>query len=192
MISHRRARLTLLATSLAMGCGLLAAPHASAAVFAVVRSEPDVVTVIDPRAVEAIGATAVRRAWNVSVQRNLVSGGPQQPGYVRTLNEYDCLEHRVRWKSFFVYSRFGALVMHKDNDDDAWNPAPDAGEAGMALRVVCEGGDGAAAIAAQSVSQLVISLMQAWDEATPLPPLQKVDPPPRKPTKKRSPKKHRR
>jgi len=153
--------------------GLVGASAAKASVFAVISSTPDAVTVIDPKASELVGGPGeVRRTWAVSVKRILVSGGPQQPGYVRMLNEYDCAQRKVRWRSFDVYSRFGAPVMHKDNDDEAWTPAAYGGEDDVGLRVVCEASAGRSAIAAQSVSQVVIGLMQAWDEAAPLPPLQ--------------------
>jgi hypothetical protein len=101
------------------------------------------------------------------------------------LNEYDCAKRRVRWRSFSVYSRFGALVMKKDNTEEAWTPgAGDNGEAEVGLRVVCDGDTGRSAIAAKSVSQVVIGQMQAWDEAAPLPPLQPVQPAARKKTSK--------
>lgn len=148
---------------------------AHAATYAVVRLEPDVVTLMDPAAIEAVaGSDALRRAWSVSVQKNLVSDGPQQPGYVRTLNEYDCAARQLRWKSFFVYSRFGVAVMHKDNDDPAWNPATPKSEAEAAMRLVCDHSNRSAAMSAQSLSQIVIAQMRAWDEGAPLPPLQPV------------------
>ena len=166
--------------AIAVCAALLGAPAAGAAVYTVIGSGPDAVTVIDPAAVKRMDADgAVRRAWSVSVKRSLVDGGPQQPGYVRMLNEYDCAGHKIRWRSFFVYSRFGALVIHKDNADLSWKPASDS-EADIGLRVACEGSAGQGAIAAKSVSQVVIGLMQAWDAAAPLPPLQTVAPPPRK------------
>lgn len=157
------------------GASLSSASAAQAAVYALVRSEPDVMTVIDPAAIEPVaGSDTLRRAWSIAVQKNLVSGGPQQPGYVRTLNEYDCSARKIRWNSFFVYSRFGAPVMHKDNDDRTWNPAAPGSEAEASMRLVCDHSNRWSAIAAQSLSQLVIALMQAWDEAAPLPPLQPV------------------
>jgi hypothetical protein len=66
--------------------------------------------------------------------------------------------------------------MHKDNADASWKPAADS-EADIGLRVACEGSAGRGAIAAKSVSQVVIGLMQGWDAAAPLPPLQTVGPP---------------
>lgn len=157
----------------AFGLLLAAAPAANASTYAVISSTPDVVTVIDPKASEAVEG-AVRRTWAVSVKRTLVSGGPQQPGYVRMLNDYDCARRKVRWRSFDVYSRFGAPVMHKDNDDVAWSPAEE-GDAGVGLRVVCDADAGRSAIAAASVSQVVLGLMQAWDAAAPMPPLQTAE-----------------
>ena len=162
--------------SLAACIGFSAAPSATAAVYTVIASSPDVMTIIDPAAAERSGGQGpVRRVWSVSVKRSLASEGPPQPGYVRMLNEYDCARHRVCWRSFSVYSRYGALVMKKDNTDEAWTPgAGDSGEAEAGLRVVCDGDTGRSAIAAKSISQVVISQIQAWDEAAPLPPLQPV------------------
>jgi len=156
----------------AAASALSAADAARASVFAVLDSKPDVVTVLDPAAIQTVGQTPVRRAWSVSVKKVLTEGGPKQPGYVRTLNEYDCVARQVRWRTFQVYSRFGDLVMKQDNLDDDWNPTPDAGEGAAAMKAVCDGSVGGAVISASSVSQLVLNLMQAWDEQAPLPPAQ--------------------
>jgi hypothetical protein len=174
---------TQLRTILALTCaGVLAAPAAQAAVFAVVRTDMDGVTVMDPAAIEPVpGSDSLRRAWSVRVQKSLVSEGPPQPGYVRTLNEYDCKGRQVRWKNFSVYSRFGASVMQKDNDSDAWKPIAPRSDGEAELRLVCDRDNRSAAIASASMSQLVISLMQAWDAAAPLPPLQPVQPVPKPP-----------
>lgn len=156
-----------------------AAAPVEAAVYAMVRAEPDAITVMDPAGVETVsGSDSLRRAYSVTVQKSLVSGAPQQPGYVRTLNEYDCAARQVRWKSFSVYSRFGDLVIHKDNASDAWQSIAPGSEAEASTRLVCDHANRWAAVAAASVSQLVIRLMQAWDEAAPLPPLQPVKPAP--------------
>jgi hypothetical protein len=166
---------------LVLGCAALApaAGPTRAAVFAVLSSSPDVVTVLDPASIQTIGQTPVRRAWSVSVKRVLTEGGPQQPGYVRTLNEYDCVARQIRWRTFQVYSRFGDLVMKQDNRDDVWSPTPDAGEGAAAMRAVCDGSVGGSVIAANSVSSLVLSLMKSWDAQEPLPPAQIPDPPPK-------------
>jgi hypothetical protein len=168
-----QARASLL---LALVCAALSgASAAEASVFAVVRSQPDAVTVIDPAAIEPVaGNSGLRRAWSVTVQKNLVSGGPQQPGYVRTLNEYDCAKRKIRWARFDVYSRFGASIIHKDNDTNAWNDVAPDSEADASIRLVCDHSNRWAAIASQSVSQLVLTLMRTWDEAAPMPPLQPV------------------
>jgi len=180
MASHARARRVLIAA----GLGLLAASGARAAIYALIPSGPDTVTVIDPSTVERVeGQPLVRRAWNVNVKRSLVADGPPQPGYVRMQSDYDCAQQRVRWRTFSVYSRFGALVMQKDNDDEAWTPALEGSEGAASLRVVCHDDPGRSAIAAKSIGQVVIGLMQAWDAEAPLPPLQTAEPRPKaKPT----------
>lgn len=157
------------ATAAALG------PAARAAVYQVVQSGPDEITVLDPAAVETIpGAPKQFRAWSVNVKRVLVSGGPQQPGYVRALSDYDCAAKKVRWRSFYAYSRFGALVMRQDNPEPAWQGSADD----PGLKAICADRAGRAAVSAASMTQLVLSLMQAWDEAAPLPPLQPVAPAP--------------
>jgi hypothetical protein len=158
----------------------LCANGARAATFDVIRSGPDAVTLLDPTAVEAVAGTGVRRARSVSIQRNLVSGGPQRPGYVSTLNEYDCGQWAIRWKSFSVYSRFGDLVLHKDNPDAAWGPIDNRNfEAAAGARIVCDGGAAGSVYTGDTIGQVVLAVMQAWDAAAPMPPLQPVRPLPR-------------
>jgi hypothetical protein len=179
--------MTCLRTTLkfAIACAVLAAgPAARAATFYVVKSTADSVTLVDPDAVEAIGDGKVRRAWSVNVQKNLVSGGPQQPGYVRTQNDYDCAGWKVRWRAFSVYSRFGDLVMKKDNDDPAWADIEGNFEATASARIVCDGRAAGSVYTASSIGQLVVTLMQAWDAAAPMPPLQPVAPIGKPPTHK--------
>ena len=162
------------------GAGLFVAWSAQAATYAIIPSGPDAMAVIDPSAAERVeGQPSVRRAWNVTVKRTLVAEGPAQPGYVRMQSDYDCAERRIHWRTFSVYSRFGALVMQKDNDDEAWTPAPDGSEGAASLRVVCHDDPGRSAIAAKSIGQVVIGLMQAWDAEAPLPPLQTAEPVPK-------------
>lgn len=151
-------------------CAALAATPAAASVYAVVQSSPDEVTVLDPAGIETIPGGDWRRASSVAVKRNLVTGGPPQPGYVRTVNDYDCAGRRIRWRSFFVYSEFGALILHKDNADLVWQSADsDAG-----LRTVCGDTHGEASVSASSLPQLVIGLMRTWQDAAPPPPPQPV------------------
>ena len=173
----------------AAACALAGAAQASA--FFVLDSTPDAVSVLDPAAAQTIGETAVRKAWTVTVKRVLTTGGPQQPGYVLTENEYDCAARQLRWRSFKVYSRFGDLVMTQANPDDAWTPPPRVGESAVAMRVVCDKRTGWSVISANSVSQLVLTLMQSWDAEAPMPPPQIADTPARKPAAKARPHKAR-
>jgi hypothetical protein len=140
--------------------------------------------VLDRGAVTSVDEGKVRRAWSVTMQRSLVTEGPQQPGYVRTLNEYDCAARRIRWRSFFAYSRFGDLIMHKDNDDPDWAPIGRNWEAAAAARIVCDGQASSSVYAAASIGQLVLAMMQAWDAAAPMPDLQPVQPPAKTPAPK--------
>ncbi|MFL5297657.1 MAG: surface-adhesin E family protein [Phenylobacterium sp.] len=153
---------------------------AEAADFSVIHSSADEVTVIDPAAIETV-AGGLRRAVTVTVQKNLVSGGAPQPGYVRTLNEYDCQQRQMRWKSVAAYSRFGAQLLKKDNASADWTANGDDVDARPAFRVVCDGDSVGQVYTASSIGRLVLALMQAWDQTTPLPPLQAVRPLPRKP-----------
>jgi hypothetical protein len=171
--------------TIAAAAALMAPGAAWATAYSVLDSTPDAVTVVDPASAQTLGQTAVRQAWSITVKRVLTTGGPQQPGYVLTLNEYNCLSHQLRWRSFKAYSRFGDLVMKQDNPDPAWTPAPATGEGAYAMKAVCEGAGARSVISANSVSQLVLTLMQAWDSQAPLPPAQvPSDPPKKKPAAK--------
>ncbi|MBI1199321.1 MAG: hypothetical protein GC203_15785 [Phenylobacterium sp.] len=159
--------------------GLAAAavgPAATAATFYVVQSGHDAWTIMDPAGIEQVDPS-VRRAWAVRVQRNILNGDPPQPGYVRTLSEYNCDTDRVRWREFSAFSRSGALLASKVNPNPEWGPADEATDLQSAFRVVCRGGGGATVIAAESVAKVVISLMSAWDP----PPAAPTAPPAAKP-----------
>jgi hypothetical protein len=146
------------------GLGLaLAGTSALAKPFHVIQSGSDAWTVMDPEGIERVGTTPVRRAWSVRVQRNILSGNPPQPGYVRTLSEYDCDAGRTRWREFSAFSRGGALLISKVNPNPEWGPADDASDTYAAYRVICEGGGGGSVVSADSVAKVVISLMGAWD-----------------------------
>ena len=161
---QQSARPKVIGVGLALAAALAATP-AAAALYAVLQSGPDEITVVDTSGVEAVpGPGEWRRAWSVNVKRSLVSGAPPQPGYVRTLNEYDCLQRRLRWRSFTVYSRFGESVLHKDNDDITRQPGgrrrrplgPSAGDV-----------PNGTVVSAPPLTQLVIGLMQTWDTRDP-------------------------
>jgi hypothetical protein len=152
-----------------------ASTAASAATFYVVQSGADAWTIMDPAGIQQVDAS-VRKAWAVRVQRNMVAGDPPQPGYVRTLTEYDCDRERTRWREFSAFSRAGALLTSKVNPNPEWAPASEASDIQAAYRVVCRQGGGAAVVSAESVAKVVISLMGAWDPS-PAP----ITPPPAKP-----------
>jgi hypothetical protein len=140
-------------------------PIAPSAVFYVIRRTEEAWTVMDPAAVERTVGSPVARAYSVTVRRNLLNGGPPQPGYVRTLVEYDCGAHATRWRAFTIYNRFGAVVVKQDNTDTAFHPLERGSEEETTFRVICEAGGGGSVVAAPSLAQLVIGLMQAWDDA---------------------------
>ncbi|WP_293906007.1 surface-adhesin E family protein [Phenylobacterium sp.] len=147
---------------MAAGLALAAAP-ALARTFYVVQSGADSWTVMDAQGIEAIPDTAFRKAWAVRVQRNILSGNPPQPGYVRTLTEYDCQQTRTRWREFTAFSRSGATLVSKVNPNPEWGPAEEAGDTYAAYRVVCEGVGGGSVVAADTVAKVVIGLMASWD-----------------------------
>jgi hypothetical protein len=160
-VNARRYLVRTFAATLALA---LAAGAAEARSFYVIQSGPDAWTVMDPEGIERIGTGgAIRKAWAVRVQRNILTGNPPTPGYVRTLSEYDCGQNRTRWREFSAFSRSGALLISKVNPNPEWGPAEEASDTYAAHRVICEGGGGSAVVSADSVAKVVISLMGAWD-----------------------------
>jgi hypothetical protein len=141
-----------------------AAPSPSTIVYVIRRTE-DAWTVMDPVAIEKVPGGPIRRAYSVTVRRNLLNGGPPQPGYVRTLNEFDCDAMKFRWRTFTIYNRFGAVVVKQDNPETAFAALGRGSEEEDAFRTVCDGGGGGSVVAAPSLGLLVIGLMQGWDEA---------------------------
>jgi hypothetical protein len=142
-----------------------AAPGAASTMIYVIRRTEDAWTVMDPAAVEQVPGGAIRRSYSVTVRRNLLNGGPPQPGYVRTLNEFDCDAMKFRWRTFTIYNRFGSVVVKQDNADPAFAALGRGSEEEAIFRTVCDGGGGGSVVAAPSLGQLVIGLMQDWDEA---------------------------
>jgi len=139
-------------------------PSPSTMVYVIRRTE-DAWTVMDPTAIEQVPGGPIRRAYSVTVRRNLLNGGPPQPGYVRTLNEFDCDAMKFRWRTFTIYNRFGSVVVKQDNTDPAFLALGRGGEEEDIFRTVCDGGGGGSVVAAPSLGLLVIGLMQGWDEA---------------------------
>jgi len=143
---------------------LFAAGAAQARIFYITQSGADAWTVMDSEGIESTPGSPVRKAWAVRVQRNILSGDPPQPGYVRTLTEYDCDAQRTRWREFTAFSRAGGLLVSKVNPQPEWGPATEASDTYAAYRVVCEGVGGSAVVSAESVAKVVISLMGSWDK----------------------------
>ena len=184
----RRTHTLRIAAAVAGLAGLVAWP-ASARTFYIIQSGADAWTVMDADGVERVPGTSFRRAWAVRVQRNILSGNPPQPGYVRTLTEYDCRENRTRWREFTAFSRSGVTLVSKVNPNPEWGLADEASDTYAAYRVVCEGVGGGAVVAADSVAKVVIGLMGSWDPAPAVPiaavaPAKPAKAPPTMPAKK--------
>lgn len=131
--------------------------------FYVIQSSPEAWTVMDLQGIEPLpGPGLLRQAWTVRVQRNILTGDPPQPGYVRTLSEYDCILSRARWREFSAFSRSGGALISKRNPKPEWGPASESSETYSALNVVCHGAGGAV-VSADSIAKVVIGLMASWD-----------------------------
>jgi hypothetical protein len=162
------------------------APPAAAKTFTLLRSAGASRIIIDPAGVEQAPGTSVRRVWTVTVQPNMIAGPPPQPGYVRSQNEYDCAAGTMRWRSFTAFSRSGTELVTRKNPSQDWIAVtPTAGSLGE-WRVVCGVSRGDSAVEADTVAQLVVALMAAFDPAPALP-IPTAPPPkatkPAKPTK---------
>jgi hypothetical protein len=169
--------LSRLAGSLAASAALTAtASPAQAGAYAVLRAAGDARIIIDPTAVEQVPGGAVRRAWTVTVQRNIASSPPPQPGYVRSANEYDCAAQTMRWRTFSAYARSGELLVSRKNPSDAWTPVTAADGALGEWRVVCGLSSGDSVMAADSVAKLVVALMASFDVPAEAPPRPAVRP----------------
>jgi hypothetical protein len=154
-----------LAASLAGLLALTLPAAAAARPYYVIQTSGEGWTVMDPQGVETVAGSPVKKAWAVRIQRNILSSGPPQPGYVRTLSEYDCAAQRTRWREFSAFSRAGKLLVSKVNPQPEWGPADEESDTYAAYRVVCEGVGGGSVVSADSVAKVVISLMGAWDPA---------------------------
>jgi hypothetical protein len=153
------------ATRLAIvtAAALLAAAPASARTFLVVQSGADGWTLLDEQTIEAVPGTPYRRAWTVRVQRNILDGDPPQPGYVRTLSEYDCAGRQARWREFTAFSRAGATLVTRTNPSTEFTDVSQPFDVLAAYRIVCEGSAGNSVVSAESLAKVVIALMGSWD-----------------------------
>ena len=130
--------------------------------FRILASDADSITVVDPTGVRFDGQTRLFSAWTVAIKRKLTDEDAAQPGYVRTLNEYDCVRRQFRWRTVMVYSRFGALVLQMDNTNSDWLSGYQPAGQDAGLRAVCDEAT-SGAVSANSMAELVISLMRSWD-----------------------------
>jgi hypothetical protein len=155
----------LLATTLA----LAAVAPAAARNFVLVDVTPGSWTLIDPEGVETTGGGVVRRVWSVQVLKNILSKPPEQPGYVRTLTDYDCDRREFRWREFSAFSRSGDNLVTKQNPNYNWDSVDKAADTLAGYQVACGKSMGRGIIAAESVAKLVITIMASWDPPPPKP-----------------------
>ena len=153
----------MLSVAATLGLLSLATPSAAAQGFYLTRSTPESWTIMEPAAIPPAAGMAVRSSWTVTVKKNLLDTGPPQPGYVRTLKDYDCERRRVLWRSISAYSRVGALVIKRENEQTSWDLPPANAEDEGELRLICDGAGGKSVVTASSLTQLVITLMSSWD-----------------------------
>jgi len=158
----------------------LAGSAAQAQPYYVLRASGDARTIIDPAGIEQVPGGAVRKVSTVTVQRNIANSPPPQPGYVRSLNEYDCAAQTMRWRSFSVYSRSGELLASRDNPSQAWAAVTPTSGALVEWRVVCGQSAGDSVMVADSVAKLVVALMAAFDQPSPAAPRPAAARPPAK------------
>ena len=152
------------AAPVALAAALAAtAPAAHAQPYYVLRATGDARTIIDPAAIAPIAGTAIRQTSTVTVQRNMVNGSPPQPGYVRSVNEYDCANQAMRWRSFAAFSRSGAPLVSRQNPSQAWEAVTPTSGTLVEWRVVCGLSGGDSVMSADSVAKLVVALMAAFD-----------------------------
>jgi len=175
---------------LAAAVSITTAGSAHARNFVLTDVSPGAWTVIDPEGIETMGGGVVRRAWSVQVLRNILSQPPEQPGYVRTLTDYDCERREFRWREFSAFTRSGETLVTKQNPAYGWESVTKGPDTLGAYQVVCGQSLGRGIISAESVAKLVITIMASWD-----PPAAKSPPkgapaartPPTKPAAKAKP-----
>ena len=110
-------------SSLALAAGVaLGATAAEARIFVVLRSPVEGWTLYDPAAVEDRPGGVVRRVSTITVRRSIMDGGPDQPGYIRTLADYDCIQGQVRWQLVDAFARNGELLVTQRNTTQGFGP----------------------------------------------------------------------
>lgn len=141
----------------------IAAPAAEARPYFVVNPVSDVWVVFDPSAREQASEPDVTKVWMVTVQRNILTTDPPQPGYVRSLNEYDCKRQRMRWLNFAAFFRDGSSAVERVNPSPQWEPVNTSRSRQAELSLVCGQTRGRAVVAADSLAKIVVTLMGSWD-----------------------------
>lgn len=154
------------------GCVLLAAATAPPQVvktpenhvFYVVESNANSWTVIDRDQIEVLGSGPMVRAWSIRVVKNILASPPGQPGYVRTLTDYNCPRRLFRWREFSVFARSGDRLVQRQNSTYAWESADKAPDTAAAFQIACGQGGAQRVVTAESAARLVILLMGSWDQ----------------------------
>jgi hypothetical protein len=175
--------LALAGAGMALAVG--AAAPAQARNYLLLRANAEAWTLIDPSTIENVPGGVLRRTWVVTVQRNILNQAPAQPGYVRTLTEYDCGSEQIRWRRLSAFSRTGAALVSEENKFPSWTEAKAKPTSLAELRAVCGRPLGQSAISADSIAAAVIARMQTWD--APLAPAPGLDEQLRPATPKRAP-----
>jgi hypothetical protein len=173
----------------AIGLGLAAAvaliaTAAEARIFVVLRSPVEGWTLYDPAAVEDRPGGVVRRVSTITVRRAIMDDGPEQPGYVRTLADYDCVQRQVRWQLVDAFARDGSLLVTQRNTAEGWRAVAADGETQAIYDALCTGAAPRSVMSGESIGSIVSALMSAWD-----PPPKPPKPAPAKAGPKNAPKK---
>lgn len=146
-----------------LALGGLSPTAAQAASYRMARVSPDRVILIDPVAIWTSPDRKQREAYVITVQRSIVVGDPPVPGYVRTLQQFDCAAGTVNWREFQAFSRSGAMLVKRTNTDAPPAPSTRDFETLAIYRMVCEDNQGDSVVAADSLAKVVIAVMSGWD-----------------------------
>ena len=149
-----------------------AATAAEARIFVVLRSPVEGWTLYDPATVEDRPGGVVRRVSTITVRRSIMDDGPEQPGYIRTLADYDCVQRQVRWQLVDAFARDGQLLVTQRNTAEGWRAVAADGETQAVYEALCTRAAPRSVMSGESIGSIVSALMSAWD------------PPPKPPTPK--------
>jgi hypothetical protein len=151
-------------SSLALAAAVaLVATAAEARIFVVLRSPVEGWTLYDPAAVEDRPGGVVRRVSTITVRRSIMDGGPDQPGYIRTLADYDCIQGQVRWQLVDAFARNGELLVTQRNTTEGWRSVAADGETQAIYDALCTGAAPRSVMNGASIGSIVSALMSAWD-----------------------------